>query len=54
MADLHNVDHPFVRKLQERIQNWAKSFSMLQKVKWKLGIVPNVPFPKEFEYGELE
>lgn len=54
MAELRDVEHASVLAHRNRIDRWAEQFTTWQKLKWRLGIAPAVPFPTNFEFGDLE
>jgi hypothetical protein len=53
---LHSMveqSHPSVARLQQAVTAWASRLSVLQRLQWKLGLVPETPVPLDFPPGDI-
>ncbi len=53
---IHSIEeqsHPSVVRLQQAVTAWQSKLTMWQRLQWKLGLVPNVPFQLGFPPGDV-
>jgi hypothetical protein len=57
LSVLHEIgqeDNPTVKRLRAAIEQWKRSLSFWQKLKWYTGDIPAKPVSLDFPLGELE
>lgn len=50
---IEEQSHPSVIRLQQAITAWQSKFTLWQRLQWKMGLVPNVPFQLGFPPGDI-